>query len=160
MTLLLPTLDLDATTLVRPALDLTRYHWRHQRSDLTVYGTWWLAEDSGPKACLVLTSVHNQGRRAPPCVVLLDQAWMWSEEIGDPVRAAKVAVSFVDALGLTPDVKSAFRVRSIIVDHLHDLLTLPPMPDAMRVKAVLGEAKIKSREGGETIRHEEYIERV
>lgn len=158
--LILPPSELDRPTLIRPALDLTRYAWRHQRSDITVYGTWWLAEDSGPKPCLVLTSSHNQGRRAPPCVVLLDQAWMWSEEIGDPVRAAKVAMEFVDALGLTADVKSAFRVRSIIVDHLHDLLTMPVMPNAMRVSTVLGEAKITSREGGETIRHEEFIERV
>lgn len=146
---------------IRPALDLTRYHFRQRHGDITVYGSWWLAEDSGPRPCLVLIPTNKQSwEKATPCVVMLDQAWVWSEEIGDPVHAAKVAMQFVDMLGQPPSPKSAFRVRGIIIDHLGDLLAMPPMPEAMRVNTVIGEAKVTARETGRVIRHEEIIDRV
>ena len=160
-TIIVPSAALELPRLHRPALDLTRYHFRRDLRDLIVYGTWWLADDGGPKPCLVLMSALRQGwMQSTPAVVLLEQAWVWSEEIGQPQRAAKVAMEFVDALGMPAEVKSAFRVRSVIIDHLDDLLKMPPMPADMRILAQLGEAKITSREGGETIRHEEFTERV
>lgn len=142
--------------LIRPALDLTRWHFRQQHGDISVYGSWWLAEDSGPTPCLVLIPTFSQSwAKATPCVVRLNDAWMWSEEIGDPRRAAHLAMQFTQALGL--DVNNAsnvFRVRSIIVDHLSDLLTMPPMPMAMRSIEVIGEATITNRDSGKTIERE------
>lgn len=147
--------------LTRPALDLTRYHLRHRHGDITVFLTWWLAEDSGPLPCLVLVPTNDQSwERCTPCVVPINHAWVWSEEKGDPVRAAKMAVGFVDALRQAPSPQSAFRVRGIIIDHLGDLLTMPPMPASMRQRVVLGEAKVTAREAGRVIRHEEVVERI
>jgi hypothetical protein len=95
-----------------------------------------------------------------PCVVLLEQAWVWSEAIGDPVRAAHIAMEFVDVLGQSPTPQSCFRVRGIIIDHLSELVLMPPMPAAMREHVVIGEAKVTDREGGRVVRHEEIIDRV
>jgi hypothetical protein len=146
----------------RPALDLTRSHFRQVHGDITVYGSWWLANEDGPRPCLVLIPTHRQSwQKATPCVVLLEQAWRWSEEIGDGAYAAAMSIQFAHWLGL--DVNNAsnvFRVRSLIVGHLGDLLAMPPMPDGMRQDVVIGEAKVTSREGGEVVRHHEVIERV
>lgn len=146
---------------MKPALDLTRYHDRHQHGDITVYLTWWLASDSGPKQCLVLVPTHAQSyERTTPCVVPMNHAWVWSEEIGDPAAAAATAMSFARALGLEASPRQAIRIRSIIVDHLDDLVRMPPMPDDMREKVVLGEAKLTAREHGKVVRHHEVIERA
>lgn len=147
-------------TVTRPALDLARYHARHTYGDITLYLTWWLAEDSGPRPCIVLVPTHKRSHRPVPCVVHLNGSWVWSEEIGDPVRAANMAIEFVDLLGQPPSPQSAFRIRGIIIDHLQDLLTIPPMPDDMRVNTVVGEARITNREAGTTVRHEEIVDRV
>jgi hypothetical protein len=142
------------------ALDLTRHHWRHRHGDITAYGTWWLGEDSGPKPCVVLVPTYRRMSEVAPCVVLMEQAWVWSETAGDPVHAAKVAMAFVDALGLSPTPQSCFRVRGIIIDHLDELCMMPPMPDAMREFVTIGEAKVTNREAGTVVRHEEVIDRV
>jgi hypothetical protein len=146
----------------QPALDLTRYHWRHEHGDLTVYGTWWLGLDSGPRPCLVLIPTHKQHwEKAIPCVVMMDDAWRWSEKIGDPADAARQAFMFARALGLDiNNVQNVFRVRSIINDHLGDLLGIPPMPNSMREMVVIGEVKVTDREGGTVIAHDEVVERV
>lgn len=144
------------------ALDLTRYHFRHTHGDITVYGTWWLASDSGPKPCLVLIPTHAQSyQRATPCVVPMNDAWVFSDTIGDPVRAAQASFAFAEALGLNVNTpQNVFRVRSIIADHIGELLLIPPMPNDMREKVVLGEAKVTAREHGKVVRHHEVIERV
>jgi hypothetical protein len=146
---------------MRPALDLTRYHARYRHGDLTVYLTWWLASDAGPRPCLVLIPTHAQSyERATPCIVPLPQAWIWSE-IGDGAYAARTAFAFAEALGLDPgNVNNVIRVRSIIVDHLGDLLSIPPMPNDMREAIVLGEAKVTDREGGNVVKHHEVVERI
>lgn len=146
--------------LERHALDLTRYHAKRVLGDITVYLTWWLADDSGPKQCIVLVRTHDRPAEMVPCVVPLNHAWIWSEEIGNPVQAAKMAIEFVDALRQAPNEKSAFRVRGIIIDHLGDLLNMPPMPEAMRTREVVGEAKITAPELDQVIRHEEIVDRV
>lgn len=151
----------DLSTRERNALDLTRYHARYSHGDITVYLTWWLALDSGPRPCLVLIPTHAQSyERAIPCVVMLDQAWRWSEGIGDPRDAAFQALRFADALGLGATPTNAIRVRSIIVDHLGDLLAMPPMPEGMRESVVLGEAKVTDREAGTVVRHHEIVDRA
>jgi hypothetical protein len=147
---------------MRAAIDLTRYHARAQHGDITAYLTWWLADDAGPRPCLVLIPTYKQSwQRATPCVVHIDQAWRWSEEIGDGAYAARMAFAFSRALGLDENNhQNLFRVRGIVVDHLGDLLTVPPMPDTMRENVIIGEAKVTNREAGTLVRHEEIVDRV
>ena len=135
--------------MLRPALDLTRYHWRHERGDLVVYGSWWLADDSGPRPCLVLLPIRRQSwEKAKPAVVLIDQAWVWSD-IGDGARAARMAYEFAIGLGLDErNPNTLIRIRSIIADHIGDLLMMPPMPAEMVRVETTGEMTIAERETG------------
>jgi hypothetical protein len=143
----------------QPALDLSRIHGSQKHGDLTVYLTWWLASDGGPRPCLVLLPTdQSRWQYTQPCVVLLDQAWQWSEEIGDPAYAARMSMQFAASLGLSAaDATNVFRVRSAIVDHLGDLLAMPPMPTDMREPGVvLGDVTVK--EDGKIVREEELTD--
>lgn len=140
----------------RTAIDLARYHERYTHGDLSVYLTWFLASDAGPKPCLVLIPTDSaKWEFATPCIVMLEDAWVWSEAIGDPARAARSCFDFAGALGLNPSQPTdVFRIRSIVHDHLGDLLAIPPMPADMRETVSLGEATVTDRETGRTIERE------
>jgi hypothetical protein len=140
-------------------LDLTRFHFRHVRGEIAVYGTWLLGIDSGPVPCLVLVPAHRT-INIVPCVVPLNHAWVWSEEKGDPREAARMALVMAETLGLGVSPSSGIKVRSIVIDHIEDLLKIPPMPSALREPVVIGEAKVTAREHGKVVRHHEVIERV
>lgn len=142
----------------RPALDLARCHWTHQCGDITVYGTWWLADDAGPRPCLVLMPTRQSAwAGATPYVVHIDQSWIWSEEIGLPERAARNSMEAAQCLGLSvSDPLTVMRVRSIIVDHLPELLVMPPMPPDMREGKAIGEVTI--RRDGQIIREQEVTD--
>lgn len=140
----------------RTAIDLDRYHARHQHGDIMVFLTWWLADDSGPKPCLVLIPTFTPLDRVTPCVVMMENAWLWSEQVGDPRQAAHTAFAFAQMLGQdTNNATNVIRIRSIIHDHIPDLITMPPMPDAMREQGeVIGEARLVDPETGRTVEQE------
>lgn len=143
----------------RTALDLTRTAWTQKHRDLTAWGTWWLAEDSGPRPCIVLLPTdQTKWEHIKPCVVTLDEAWVWSEEIGDGARAAQIAFGFAQGLGLDAyEANNLLRIRSIIADHLGDLLTMAPLPEE-RETVHLGEGTIKERESGKIVKEGEIID--
>lgn len=139
----------------RTAIDLTRYHDSYQHGDLSVYLTWWLADDAGPKPCLVLIPTNTAAwEHTMPCIVMLENAWVWSEAIGDPAAAARAAFGFATSLGMKTEPTNVIRIRSIIHDHIGDLLAMPPMPADMRETVNLGDATIKHRDSGRTIERE------
>lgn len=142
--------------MLRPALDLTHHAWRQEHGDLIAYGSWWLASDAGPRPCIVLLPARRQSwEKAKPAVILIDQAWLWDEKIGDGARAARLAYQFAGGLGLDPgNPNTLIRIRSIIADHIGDLLAMKPMPDDMREPVVMGEMQIAERETG----HKRVIE--
>ncbi|CAM8654895.1 hypothetical protein [Sphingobium cupriresistens] len=108
------------------ALDLTRYHARYQRGDLTVFLTWF-GDTLAP--CLVLVPSHYEGHeRVTPCVVLQKDAWIWSEAIGDGSHCAGTSYQFLHFLRVSPTPTNCIRITSIIRDHIGDLLSIPPAP--------------------------------
>ncbi len=148
--------DLKADTMW-PVLDLAKRHFVHQRGDLTVYGTWFFDPDEGPRPCLALIPTHKQHwERCNPCVVTVDQAWVWSEEIGDGARCARIAFRFAQILEL--DVSTAFsvfRVMSVVREHIGDLCTIPPYAGE---PIVVAEATYRDQSG--KIRQAEIRQRV
>lgn len=117
---------------LRPVLDLTKTHFRHQHGDITVIGTW-IFQDNQPRPCLVLVPTYGgEGHeRTTPCVVTVDTAYIWSEDphVGDPVHVARQSVAFAKAMGL--DYLSAItcmRIAAAVRDHIGDLLRIPPRP--------------------------------
>jgi len=116
--------------IIRPALDLTKYAFRQQHGDITVFGTWWLDEDDGWVPCLALVPTFRMGHDGyMPAVVPMDHAWAWSEESGDPRYAAVTSAKFAAGLGFPVDHFSCFRIASIIREHLEDSIKrIPPRP--------------------------------
>lgn len=140
--------------IIRPALDLTKYHARQRHGDVTVYLTWWRDPDDGWVPVLVLVPSFSRLSDYQPCVVTVDLAWIWSEEHGNPRFAAQTAASFCVSLGFSPTPKKAIRIASIIRDHLDDLLKIPPRPrDDYQVVA---DAIMKAESGRE--RHVEIAD--
>lgn len=135
--------------MLHQALDLSLTHFKKQRGDLTVYGTWLLdGEDDRP--CLVLMRTNDERHAAAtPFVITVDNAWRWSEEIGDPEYASYQAEQAGKHLRLTDDVRTVLRIVALVNKHLGDLLSIPPFP---REKGrALGELTITNRSTGKAI---------
>ena len=134
---------------MRPILDLTLRHFTRPKGDITLIGSW-IEVDGRHRPCLVLIATADEGREtAVPCVVTLDKAWIWSEDVGDGARAAQIAFSFCEALRLTADPHNIIRVASLIHDHLGDLLAIPPWR-APKVEEAVAEVTITERSSGKT----------
>lgn len=112
------------------ALDLNRYAFKHQKGDITVYGTWYGIGDSR-RPCLVLVPTHIQTshEKITPCAVSLDDAYRWDRWTGDPAYCARCSAWFAYCLGFNPNNNATvMRITTIIHDLLGDLIHLKPEP--------------------------------
>ena len=111
-----------------PIIDLSRRHFTRTQGDVTVIGTWSLA-NSRPVLALIPTHTRLAHDRLTPCLVPIDMAHLWDEHTGDAAHAAIMTVQFAEALGINPyNPRALVRLTSLIRDHLGDLLAMPPMP--------------------------------
>lgn len=135
---------------MQTALDLTRVWKSFRHGDLTVILSWYRdpRTTAGARPCLVLIPAYASLEHLIPCVVTLDKAWIWSEEIGDEELAGRAAGEFAASLGMSGTAHDFIRIRSLIVDHLGDLLAMPPLPTELVPKTVIGEGRITERESG------------
>lgn len=121
-------------TAERPALDLTRHAWVRELGEFRLYGTWFEHEqqdnEDTSEPCLVLVPAF---RRTPkPCVILLQQAYMWT----DPRYAAKMSLEFAITLGFESNaMQTANKIHGFIYDHLLDLIKMPENPTETQVGA-------------------------
>jgi hypothetical protein len=112
------------------SLDLTQRAWTREVGQLTLIGTWlWEEEHQRWRPCMVLMRTGDErSDHFIPCVVTADKAWIWSEEIGDPRQAARIAFQFAQALRLDEhSPRVMIGIASLIHDHLDDLLHIPPL---------------------------------
>jgi hypothetical protein len=129
------------------ALDLSKSHFKFRRGPMFAVGTWvrGMSEDGGWEPCLVLFRSGDEGTQdLIPCLVTYNQAWVWSEDIGDPRIAAQTAASFCDAMRFTVDPHHMILVASTIHDLLGDLLSIPPYPE----REVIGHMLVTNTETG------------
>ncbi|AAL49606.1 unknown [Sinorhizobium phage PBC5] len=110
-----------------PDLDLNKRVWTFRRLGVTAIGTW-LRVEGRFRPCMVLIPADREyDDRLIPCVITIDRAWIWSEEVGDPAQAAATAFQFATSLGLSAyDKRTVMRLAMFIADHLGDLLSIPP----------------------------------
>ncbi len=107
-------------------LDLNKRAWTKTHGPITAIGTW-LRSEGQFRPCLVLIPTGGEySDRLVPCVVTVDKAWLWSEQIGDPRTAAHTAASFAAHMGFDVTPQICIRIATIIHDHLGDLLTIKP----------------------------------
>lgn len=116
---------------MRPDLDLNKRVWTFRRSGVTAIGTWVRVGDRFRPCMVLIPADREYDDRLMPCVVTMDRAWIWSEEIGDPAQAAATAFQFAHALGFNAyDGPTVRRIAMFIADHLDDLLKIPPYQDS------------------------------
>ncbi|WWT39850.1 hypothetical protein [Microcystis phage Mwe-JY25] len=132
------------------SLDLDRRAWSRVLGQITIIGTWLRGEDDAWRPCLVIVRTGEEFD-ATPCVVPLDLAYVWDDRSGkgDPMAAARTAMSFVSALRLDDGspMRVARKIAEAIADHLDELIAMPPAPP--REGPTLVEATITVRETGE-----------
>jgi hypothetical protein len=121
----LTTRSVDDDSGIRVALDLTTVAFERVTAGIRVYGTWY-----GPRRrpCLALVPAHGivSHERTEPCVVHVDDAWLWET---DGAYAARWSMIFAASLRLNPaDIRDCIRVTSAVRDNMQDLLTIPPKP--------------------------------
>lgn len=136
------------------SLDLSKRHWQHTHGDITVIGTW-LAIEGAKRQCMVLLrSGDEKSDHAQPCIVTIDQAWVWSEQVGDPRKSARLAFGFAQAMRLNEhNPKTIIRIATIIHDHLGDLLTIPPYTET-DLAPVVADMTITNRDSGRVLEAE------
>lgn len=117
---------------MKPALDLSEIAWSKQHGDITLIGTWF-GDDLRP--CLVLVPSYRKRSGFRPAVVLMDDAWRWSTELGTPGYVMDQAPKIVANLGFDVTPQQCARVANLIADHIGDLLNIPPKPAAREVVA-------------------------
>lgn len=115
--------------MTTPDLDLTKRVWTFRRHGVRAIGTW-IRLDDRFRPCMVLIPADREyDSRLTPCVITVDRAWIWSEEVGDPAQAAFTAIQYATTLGLSAnDNRTVMRLAMFIADHLGDLLSIPPYP--------------------------------
>lgn len=119
----------------RPAIDLARYHFKRDRGDMTIYGTWLYnhdQEDTEP-ALVILPRYRLNG--AVPCCVALSAAFKYN----NPRYLAHAARHFAKTMGFEDEMSRVRKVAEFIHDHMLDLLKMPVDPTEA---VVVGEAKV------------------
>lgn len=136
------------------ALDLTRYHHKRQHGDITAFYTWF-GEELRP-ALVLIPTYRQDNQRTTPCIIPLDNAWKWDENVGDPEGCARSCFQFAGYLGLDPlSSMTCQRIASIIRDGLGELLSIPPKPDE---RIVVADATVTDQNGKQ--RHFEVMSDV
>ncbi len=125
-----------------------------KHGDILCFGTWY-GESDRPCLALVPARAVISHERVTPCIVPLDTAWKWTEELGDIRDCAATCIQFAHALGLNPhDKASVLLLLTVIRDHIGDLLSMPIKPTE---NLVVADAIINT---GGKIEHKEIIQKV
>lgn len=129
-------------------LDLTNRAWtRDVCGGLTLIGTWILSEGRQRPCMVIMRTGEELNDHTVPCVVRMDQGWIWSEHVGDPRRAARLAFQFAQALRMNVhDSKNIIMLGTLIQDHLDDLYHIPPYTPA-RDPVAVGEVSMTDSRG-------------
>lgn len=112
----------------KPRYDLNVYHKRFLRGGLTLWVTW---DRITGRPCMVITPDMQRmsHENVVPCVVPLDRAWAWSEEVGDEHETNISSGIFCANLGMNPlEPRNVFAIKDLIRNHLGDLIACPPLP--------------------------------
>lgn len=132
-----------------PALDLNLRAWERTSGGITIIGTWTL-HNKRPALALIPANVSPFHDRITPCVVTLDNAFMWDEHTGDAMEVARMSYRFAAALGLNPnEPRNVLYVTTLIRDSLEDLIKrIGPFPEMER--KVVADAILTDPETGKT----------
>lgn len=131
------------------SFDLARRHWTAVRGPLTFIGSWIHLDGRWRPAMFIIPTNGERDEHTHPCVVTMDSAWIWSEEVGDPREAARQTFAFCQQLRINTNNRSdVWRLTGHIIDLLQDLLTIPPYVADDVQGEVIGEITMTNRATG------------
>lgn len=129
-------------------IDLTRYAWRREQRGFVIYGTWMHRTDGQYEPALVVTPNRavSHERTTPFCIPLRN-AWIWSEEEGDPRHCARTSAAALHEMGMAVSNLACIGLTMLVRDHLGDLQHIPPRPGerVVAADAIITEASGKQR---------------
>lgn len=125
------------------AIDLSQHSFTRSQGDVTVIGTWLLADNPDDvEPALVLVPTYRMRKGAmKPCCIGLSSAYRYDE----PGYLLRAAMRFNEALGFTDSMTHVNKLAELIHGSLQDLIEMPPKP--VHGSRVLGEAIITDASG-------------
>lgn len=116
-------------------IDLTRYHFKRDLGDITLFGTWIFNEDQeDTEPCLVLLPRYRLNG-VVPCCIALSAAYKYDS----PAYCVRAARLFARDMGFADSMSTTNKIAEIIHSHLLDLITMPVDPTQT---IVVGEVKL------------------
>lgn len=132
----------------KPIIDLAYRAFDHQVGPVRVIGTWMNRTKDNPQQgpCLVLVPANRDLAKVTPCLVPMDNAWLWAEETCDEVECALMAMRFAEFLELDPaNTSHVIAIMSAVRSRMADLLTMPIAP--RKQKQVAGDITVLGSDG-------------
>lgn len=121
---------------MRHALDLTRYAFKRDLGDLTLFGTWLYNDDQeDTEPAIVIIPRYRSLNGAKPICIALSSAFKYN----DPRYLAHAAAGFARILGFEDSLTTTHKLASVIHDHMLDLIKMPLEPTEA---IVTGEASV------------------
>lgn len=108
--------------MLRPAIDLTRYAFKHHISDFVLYGTWLATSDEESEPALVIIPARPP-MKYRPAVIPLSSAYKYDSAS----YVAYASTILAKGIGFT-DLMHTVRIGEAIADYLPDLVKMPPDP--------------------------------
>ncbi len=149
----------------RPVLSFAYKHFDRTVRGIRVIGMWFREPGTLDSfdPCLVLLRPHKPVAIQTPCILRLSASYMFNpapfrdedhdQWVHREARAWAIICDYCAHLGLNPmRDKDLFRVRSVIENHLEDLIRIPPAPPMER--KLIGEARLTLHDTGKTIETE------
>ncbi len=150
-------------TIEEPVLNLERAHFETVTRGIRITGTWLRIGPGQWTPCLALTDGNKDPRRCVPCVIPLENSWIWAfhGDIGDPTKAFISITSWLregllpGTVGVTNDY---MRIVDAVNGRLPDLIAMPPRPPGDEY--AIGHAKIINFTSGKIIAEQEITNDV
>jgi len=137
----------------KPAIDLTRFHFKRELGDITIFGTWlYNNEDDDSEPCLVLLPTFRHRGVKPP-VIALSAAHRYN----DARYLAQSMPVILQSLGFQDSLTQANRIAELIHSHLPDLVAMPNDPTEA---VVVGHANIYDQTGSKTVEVIEHAQKA
>ena len=107
------------------AIDLSRYHFKRELGDLTLYGTWLFnADQEDTEPAIVIVPTFRKLNGSKPIAIALSSAFKYN----DPRYLVHVAAVFAKQLGFEDSMTTTHKLATVIHDHLLDLIKMPVEP--------------------------------
>lgn len=147
--------------MTRPCLDLSRRYFvrPYAGTGITVWGSWFREEDGRHRPCLVLLPTHSKvNHRLRPCIVTVDEAYLWDVEDKrcDARYFTNAARVFAENLGKSESSYDIATVINVVHAELGELMNIPPVPPGEMI--VVADGFVTDENG--KVKHSEILERV